>query len=363
MTTIYCDEAGNTGANLLDPEQPIFVLASNDFSKEEALSLLEHVSMQAGSEPKFSTLKKRPEGVAKLIRFLSDPRVNRDRVFTDASHKRFMIIAKMVDLVAETLINHRGGDLYKRGRNIAMSNMLYFCMPVYCGEDRTNALLSSFVDLIRNGPATSKAPFYEAGQRLMEATKNNRFKAELRWLTDQSLFDEWYVDFDHLALDPAIPSLFTHIAEWGNRKADRFHVLHDRSKPIHATLETFESMLAQVGEVSAEIGYDRRKIRFPLRALSLSQAESTEHPQIQIADLCAGAISHYYKCLMSNTMDELAHAVEALRCLEWGEVGLFPSKDVTPEAMGTDADGGINPVDEMAKYLDQRSRRGDPPSS
>lgn len=52
MSIIYCDEAGNTGANLLDPEQPVFVLASNDFSAEEAGNLLLHVLVeQRGGVP------------------------------------------------------------------------------------------------------------------------------------------------------------------------------------------------------------------------------------------------------------------------------------------------------------------------
>ncbi len=37
MAIVYCDEAGNTGANLLDMEQPFFILASNDFSVGETL--------------------------------------------------------------------------------------------------------------------------------------------------------------------------------------------------------------------------------------------------------------------------------------------------------------------------------------
>lgn len=134
MTTIYCDEAGNTGANILNPEQPFFVLASNDLSDEEANSLLEHVRLAQGAEPKFSTLRRRPEGIARVIRLLADPRLNADRVRISVFHKRYMVVSKMVDLVAESLIHHIGGDLYERGANIAMSNLLYYCMPVFCGE-------------------------------------------------------------------------------------------------------------------------------------------------------------------------------------------------------------------------------------
>jgi len=112
MTTIYCDEAGNTGANLLDPDQPFFVLASNDFSVDEANEMLGRVRSGQGGEAKFTTLKRRPEGVARLIRLLADPRLNDNRVRVEVFHKRYMIVTKLVDLVAETLIHDIGGKRF-----------------------------------------------------------------------------------------------------------------------------------------------------------------------------------------------------------------------------------------------------------
>jgi len=51
MSIIYCDEAGNSGEHLFDHEQPFFVLASNDYSAEEANSILDHVRSTQGGEP------------------------------------------------------------------------------------------------------------------------------------------------------------------------------------------------------------------------------------------------------------------------------------------------------------------------
>ncbi len=48
MSSIYCDEAGNSGENLVDIEQPFFVLASNDYSESEANSLLRHPHQEEG---------------------------------------------------------------------------------------------------------------------------------------------------------------------------------------------------------------------------------------------------------------------------------------------------------------------------
>lgn len=40
MTTLYFDKSGYTGYNLLDPRQPVFVVASSDVGDEEALEIL-----------------------------------------------------------------------------------------------------------------------------------------------------------------------------------------------------------------------------------------------------------------------------------------------------------------------------------
>jgi hypothetical protein len=37
---IYFDEAGNSGGNLLDKDQPVFTLVSHNYSEEEAKTIL-----------------------------------------------------------------------------------------------------------------------------------------------------------------------------------------------------------------------------------------------------------------------------------------------------------------------------------
>ncbi|MDE2259898.1 MAG: DUF3800 domain-containing protein, partial [Betaproteobacteria bacterium] len=289
MSIIYCDESGNSGERLLDKDQPLFVLGSNDFGKSEAISLLEHVRSPQGAEPKFKTLKRTQDGIRRLIGLFADPRLNINRVAVDVYHKRYMVVTKMVDLIAETLMHEMGEDLYRRGANIAMSNMLYYCMPAFCGEEKTDRFLQSFVDLMRSRTEAHAVAFFEAGSALVDASSNKDFKNDLRPFIEPELFNMWFDGIDQLALDPAIPALFQHINEWGKRKPDRFRVIHDGSKPVLASQDVFHSMMARDGESLTMVGYDRRKFKFPLRALSLEQGDSIEYPQIQVADLCAGA--------------------------------------------------------------------------
>ena len=159
MLTIFCDEAGNSGENLLDADQPVYVLASNDFTTEEAVALLRHVQPPQSGEPKFKTLKKTNKGVDRLLAFLVDPLLVRDRIAVNVFHKRFMVVTKIVDLIFETLIHKAGGDLYVDGANIALSNMLHACMPAFCGDAATGAFLQAFVSLMRERTPRAAAAF------------------------------------------------------------------------------------------------------------------------------------------------------------------------------------------------------------
>lgn len=356
MTIIFCDEAGNSGQNLFDAEQPFFILASNDYALDEASELIEHVASSQGAEPKFTRLRKTKSGVQRLIRFLADPRLNEHRVVVDVFHKEYMVITKLVDLVAETLTHKMGEDLYKRGANIGMANMLYYCLPVFCGGDVSNRFLQTFVKLIRDRTEADIQEYLKAGRELKQACKDAEFSEILFPFTTPEVFPIWFNSIGRNALDPAIPALFEHINAWGMRKADRFCVMHDQSKPILASEANFRAMMATTEEQSQSIGYDRRKFKFPLRAISLEQGDSSLNLQLQVADICAGAINHFLKHKVAATCDELADAIEQLGCPRWVINGLVPSTDVTPEELGTDQEDGTNPIEPITTYLASKKK-------
>lgn len=341
---IYCDENGNTGERLLDPEQPLFVLASNDYSRLEAHDLVHGLLSQSASEAKFKILKKTPAGRARLIRFLVDPRLNASRVATFVMDKRYMVFTKLVDMVMETLLNEQGVDLYLNGGNLATANMMYYVVPVFCGEDATDAMLDAFIQLVRYREAAHVQRYIEAGETLIQVCQDPETKDFLRPFFSEYMLPHWLPDQPNNALDPAIPSLFTLINTWGRRKTGRFRVIHDRSKPIIASEEFFMNMMAQANEASTLVGYDRRKFLFPLRADGLQHEDSTTYPQLQIADVCAGAIAHYLRCRHSGNMDDICYAMDASKALDWVVDAVAPSPAVTPEHLGIDDDSGSNPI-------------------
>ena|ERR1700761_5198051 len=110
---IYFDEAGNSGGNLLDKDQPCFVLASHDFNSEETDALLAPLkAMSNASELHFMRLKKYPKYQKALIDLFNHELIKEDRIYHYFAHKQFMISIQMVDQLIEPVLYEEGIDIY-----------------------------------------------------------------------------------------------------------------------------------------------------------------------------------------------------------------------------------------------------------
>ena len=83
----------------------------------------------------------------------------------------------------------------------------------------------------------------------------------------------------------------------------------------------------------------------------MQHEDSTKYPQLQIADVCAGAIAHYLRCLHNGESDEICDVLEASKSLEWVVDGVVPHPAVTPEDMDIHDTSGTNPVDPFVERL------------
>ncbi|NMG28445.1 DUF3800 domain-containing protein [Aromatoleum evansii] len=351
MPTIYFDEAGNTGAALTDQAQPVFVLASTDMTDQEAGNLLALVSTPQAREAKFTSLRKSDSGRRRLLDLIRAEQLDLTRVKSIVMHKRFMVVTKFVDIIEETLAHASGIDLYERGANLALANVHYFASPVFCGTAPFDEFLESFVEMVRRPSPDTKSRFFLAAREMYERCSNEDHKSSFApYIYAERCIDEILDGVNYLALDPAIPSFFSLCTVWGTKYAESFHVVHDDSKPMAAERATFEAMMDRSIEPTV-IGYDRRKFEFPLKATGITFADSVSHPALQLADLIAGATSYWAAAMARGEEDEFAQALDSAGIQRFVFDALWPSTDVTPEALGTDEIGGINAPDHIAKAL------------
>lgn len=355
IPTIYCDESGNTGSNLLDANQPVFTLASCCFSEDDSKKLIALLESNSPNEAHFKNLRRRKSGQDGIVRLMSSNLLNLETVKVNVFHKEFMVVTKIVDLLIEHMMHLSGEDLYLNGRNIALSNMLFYCLPTFCDEDLVKTMYKSFVVMIREQGQEHIDNFYSDVERVKESSTDEEFKRDIDLiLATKAFIDDAFDGIDKFALDPSIPALFSHCAQWGEAYPRGFHIIHDDSHSIERQRLLFAQFMDWTQD-EIEVGYDRRKYNLPLKGRSLKFASSNDHLQLQVADIIASSFSYWAAGVSrGETEDYLFLELAKLNLDKYiGHNKIWPTLDVTPEELGTVHDGGLNAANHTTSFLNR----------
>ena len=347
------DESGNTGGDLLNPQQPVFALASICLSCAQARQLLKPLRTAQTQEVKFSRTRRTHAGRKSIVNLLANQALRNHCPQISIVHKRYMVVTKIVDLLVETLAHEDGLDLYKDGANIAMSNLHFYCMPVYCGEGRTKTFLRRFVDMIRLQTPQSVRKFFSFARLLYQNCRDQEYKSALSpILLSERIVSSVLANNNKNSVDPAIPTFFQHCAWWGERLGGPFDTLHDESKPILQEKRSLERFMSQTENVTT-IGYDRRKFQFPLRARTIAFGKSSRDSRLQVADILAGAAAQWALgwLMEKDKRSPFWAEIDGADIAQFVRGHLWPTTDVSPQALETQYSGGTNAVDAMAEYL------------
>ncbi|MEZ8932341.1 MULTISPECIES: DUF3800 domain-containing protein [unclassified Vibrio] len=353
IPSIFLDESGNTGSNLLDKNQPVFTLASCDLSIKEAERLLSLVGSRAENELHFKRLKRNKAGQDGIIRLLSDPAVNTESIKMNVFSKRFMVTSKIVDLLIEHMLHLKGVDLYVNGQNIALSNMLFYCFEAFCNEELVDNMHKLFVAMVREQTEESIEAFYSCVEAVQESSSSDGFKSDIDQILDTKAYiDSALDDIDKTALDPSIPALFAQCIQWGNQYPKGFHLIHDDSHSIEKQREMFAQFMDWTQD-EVELGYDRRKFGLPLKGKSMRFADSQKHKQIQVADIVASSFAYWAAGVAVGESEDYffleLNKLDLDRFI--GHNKIWPTHDVDPKDLGTVHDGGLNAANNIPSFL------------
>ena len=328
-------------------------MASCTFSKERSEELLKLIDSNSTHEVHFKNLRRRKSGQDAIIRLMSSKLLDVKCVRINIFLKEFMITTKIVDILIEYMMHLMGEDLYLNGKNIALSNMLYYCLPVFCDEDLVQSMHESFVTMIRSQDQNNIDKFYNDVQKVKESSSDERFKENLDLiLATKNCIDGALEFVDKHSLDPSIPAFFSHCAQWGNSYPKGFHIIHDDSHSIEKERLLFAHFMDWT-QNDVELGYDRRKYNLPLKGKSLKFASSEDHPQIQVCDIVASSISYWAAGVSrGETEDYLFLELNKLDLNRFiGHNKIWPTMDVTPEDLGTVHNGGLNAANYTPIFL------------
>jgi hypothetical protein len=133
---------GPTGQNVLDPQQPIYALASVHVDEDAANALADEILIPGQTELKFSSLRGSARGREGVIAAFESGLLDHGSARVTPVHKPFMVVAKLFDRLIEPEFHERGIDLYSAGGHMVFVNMLYRYGSAGCGIQRLAALLN-----------------------------------------------------------------------------------------------------------------------------------------------------------------------------------------------------------------------------
>lgn len=355
---VYFDEAGNTGDNLLDIDQPIYVLSSNDYLDEEIQKILLPLKIVKGNELHFKKLKKHEKYKKAIIDVFNHELITSERIKYSYADKKFCLVCNIVDKIIEPMLYEGGFNMYKKGLNLAYANALYMAGKHIIDKELFSRFLFDFQSLIRDKNNSNIESFYRTVDEIL-SIENEAVKDIFLFIAlSRPKISDFIDTYDKYCLDLSISTFALLSSWWGEQLNKKFEVIHDNSKQIEHWKEYIKFMSNdKIRET--EIGYDYRKSTYPLTIKSLNLVDSKFHKQVQFADIVSSAISYCLKILHidKNKTDDFANNIFSSKLANVNSWPIMPSAKFTPEELGTSDDRGIDAIEFMTeeawKYFDK----------
>lgn len=347
--TIYIDESGNTGQDMLNADQKVFVLASVSFSEQE-LELLKNI-FGSTEEMHFKKLKKSIDGRRKILEFINHHLIDESHIVFYVVHKELNVCGQITDQLIETVMHHKGHDINRQGGNILYMNYLFYFGNFFWKKDLYTILLESFVEMIRTKSEESIGRFYDAVKKLLDSVEE---KSILQPIAESRKYiDEILDSVDKYTIDVTLSTFLVLCDRWYKFYKESVDVKLDNSKQINHYSDYLNHTreLTARGEARIEIGYDERKITFPPQIADLQMVDSKDEFGVQCADLIASAISFMYNN-ESGSFAPFSNEIQKSNLLQLTNACIiWPSDSESLIALRTADPRGINPNDFLAGYF------------
>lgn len=356
--TIYCDEAGNSGQNLLDKDQPVYVFASINYDEDEARSILNSIQSSA-SEIHFNKLRKYRKFHSQIQSCLNHELISYERIKILYYDKKFALCAHLVDQLAEPVFYHKNIPFFDHRFNIKYANTIYYLCTYDQRKEKFMNILVLFQNLIRKHDEKAIQEFYDYLRILYKQVPKWQ-KNVLEYFILSELHIKSIIESLRIyTIDLALPS-FTLMSDiWHKQINEKLDIYHDDSKQIEFWREYIDYLTEEMGNGKTEVGYDERKMFFPLQINSLNLVSSKDVLQIQLADLIASSFAHFAKNkVINNTEDQLASIIAKTKLgnIEVHPLG-FSEEDLKADFNFSKDENAIDHLDFLAEKFGKNAER------
>jgi hypothetical protein len=356
MRTIFMDECGFTGPDLMNEDQPMFALASHNFEPTVCVEMKkQHFASYGGKELKHAQLAKTARGQGMVVEFMKELGKSTDRLAIGLAHKRFTIVLKIVDLIVEEAMHADGLDLYRDGGNVALGNLWHAMLSL------DPAL---YTRVGKTFQAMVRAPSQQTVVAFVAATSCDHPLEMVKETLQRLLLSFGRLEREYVAglvgrdLDLCAAIALPVAYRWKERLGVGFDVVHDQSSNMAKSKWLWDLMVAPDAP-AAVVGAGGWSASYPIGVTQTQFASSLGNDAIQIADVVAGATARWASW-MAGTRDNADAYASALNAAFFEVVGdaaegqalnastnpfatvLWPSTDVsrkvTPPGMASPID-------------------------
>ena len=344
--TIAFDEAGNTGQDLLNQDQKVFVLASVNFSDEEIQELND--VLQFKNELHFVRLKGSAQGREKIEKFINHKLIIEKNINVFNCHKRFSIVGQIVDQLIEPVFYKNGADLYKEGYNLIYSNYLYYINEVEWKDQNFDYVIFAFIQMMRKKDQISVDSFYLA---VTEFSKNISEKYREVFfdpiLESKNQIKSILKLSDKFSMDVTLSAFMVLSDLWYEKLEKKIDVIFDNSKQIEFYKEYIDYMRNMKIE-QQKVGYGDKTMNFPAQINSIEMVDSKSSRLIQFSDVIASSIAFAYnnKNIKQQPFQEMIKESRLFNLSNFYTV--WPRPNFSPEALGLNNSKGENILDFIA---------------
>lgn len=343
MATIYLDESGYTGPELMNEDQLFFVLASLLIDEDEAIALKrDFFSKVKAEELKHSSLAGRKPQQKLVYHFLEYIRERTSILKVGVINKKYALVCQIVDFLVEPAARKYGVELYDKGGNIAMANVLFNGLPVVTSNTFFRELLFLFQQMMRFRTQENYNKFFRLAFQRHEVSTGNELMAFIQRAHNE-IGPSILESSPDNALDLAVTLALLIMGTWRKEIKDDIVLVHDASSDM-AKQKYIWDAITSPNMPEKVVGWDRRTMSFPIRIEKTILENSKNCVSLQLADVIAGAFARSAKWYLGkqDPLDDYGKTITGLI----GEIpilSMLPGTGVTPSELGTTGSNYENP--------------------
>jgi len=285
IDSVFVDESGYTGADLLNADQRVHAVAAVRCTEEDAQGIVErHFGTVKATELKLSSLVRRATYRKALVAAMLD--VARDqRAVGYVYCKRYALWLHLLDDCIEPVCHRIGVPFYNNGWNRSFASLLFATAPKFWGPLETDDVLKSYQKVARSKDREDVSTFLDALRAVRGRDLAEFFIPAMTGDPDvigSLIHERGTLDLSH----PMALGLVDWLEE---RSTTPYRIVHDDNKAIVKALDTFRALAAIEEKKSFKVS-SLSRARFPLKFTETVLADSRSDIRIQLADLFAGSV-------------------------------------------------------------------------